>query len=117
MFAFTLHGHPMMWCFTLHDAFSHSFDQLVGELTRAFYQYDHKALNKKIMELQIAPDESVMQFWERFRNLLYQIPEYEIDWVFLDEIFQYLLHIYENLHMLESFEPLPTYLGVRDEKY
>jgi len=46
----------------------------------------------------------------------FQILEDEISWKFLHERFQYLLHIYENPHVLESFEPLPAYLGVRVAK-
>jgi len=37
----------------------------------------------------------------------------EVYWKFLTGIFQYLLHISKNPHELESFKPLPTYLGVR----
>lgn len=68
------------------------------------------------MELWKALDESLVQFSEHFRDLAYKIPEHEIDWRFLHEIFQYLLHIYENMHILESLEPLLAYLGVRATK-
>ena len=85
-----------MWCVTLPNASIHSYDQLIRELAHAFYQYDHKALNKKILELRKAPDESLLQFWECIHNLEFQFLEDEIDWKFICEIFQYLLHIYEN---------------------
>lgn len=85
-------------------------------MKRAFHHFDHKALNKKILELWKAPDESFLQFWECFHNLTFQFLEDEIDWKFLRERFHYLLHISENPQVLESFKPLPTYLSVRDAK-
>lgn len=89
---------------------------MIKELGGAFYHYDCKALNKKNLELRKEPDESIMQFWDFFCNLAFQIPEDEVDWKFLKEYFQYLLHISQNPHELESFEPLLAYLGVRDAK-
>lgn len=82
----------------------------------ALYQYDHQAFKKKILELRKAPDDSIVHFWDRFHNIAFQILEDEIDWNFLREIFQYLLHISENPQVLETFEPLPAYLVARDAK-
>jgi len=73
-------------------------------------------LNKKILELHKAPDESIWQFWEHFQNLAFQIPEDDVNWKFLRERFQHLLHISENTHELESFEPLSAYLFFRVTK-
>lgn len=50
-------------------------------------------------------------------HLCFEFPKDEVDFLFLIGIFQYLVHIPENLHELESFEPLPTYLGVRASKF
>ena len=72
---------------------------------------------KKNLKLRKAPDESLVQFWDHFNNLAFQILEDEIDWNFIREIFQYLLNISENPQVLESFEPLPAYLVVRDAKF
>lgn len=77
----------MMWCVTLPNASIHSFDQLVRELTNGFYQYDHQALKKKILKLRKALYESLVQFWDLFHNLAFQILEDEIYWKFLNEIF------------------------------
>jgi len=82
----------------------------------AFHHYDRKALKKKKLELRKAPEESIEEFHKIFHNLAFQILEHEIDWKFLNERFQYILHIFENLHILASFEPLPAYLGVRASK-
>lgn len=64
LFAFTLQGHALMWYVILPNASIHSFNQLFGELTSAFYHYDHQELKKKILKLQKAPDESLMKFWD-----------------------------------------------------
>lgn len=60
------------------------------------------------MELWNALDELFAQFWDHFSHLDFQIPEDKMDWKFIKNIFQYLLHVFENPHDLESFEPLPT---------
>lgn len=65
----------------------HSYDQMIRELAHAFYCYNQKSLTKKFLELWKAPDESHMQFWTRFCNLLFQIPGDEIDWNFLMKYF------------------------------
>ena len=52
----------------------------------------------------------------RFHNISYRFPKVEIDWEFLNGRFKYLLYISKNPQFLESFEPLPTYLGVRAAK-
>ena len=82
----------------------------------ASHHFDLKALNKKILELWKALDVSLLQFWEQFCNLTFQFPEDEIGWKFLRERFQYLIDISENSQVLESFEPLLAYLGVRVSK-
>lgn len=113
------HSHfegTLQWCVTLPATSVHSFDQLIKELACAFYRYNHRALNKKFLKLWKAPHESVEKFHKRFHNISFQIPKDEIDWKFLNDIFEYLLHISENPHILESFKPLPTYIGVRDAK-
>lgn len=86
---------------------------MIGDLIHAFYHYDYKELNKYFFKLREAPHESIAQFWDDFFNLTFQVPWDEIDWKFLKERFQYLLHVFENLNELESFNPLPTYLVVR----
>lgn len=83
------------------------------ELFCAFFFYDRKALNHKILKLWKAPNESIVQFYDLFCHYYFEFPKYEVDWKFLTERFQYLVHISENPHELESFKPLPTYLGVR----
>jgi len=57
-----------------------------------------------------------MNLWYFFRNLEFQFPKDEIDWKFLNEIFQCLLEIYENFHILELFKLAPAYLDVRAAK-
>jgi len=52
---------------------------MIGELFCAFYHYDCKELSKNILKLWKAPDESIVQFWDNFYNLTFQIPEDEID--------------------------------------
>jgi len=71
---------------------------------------------KKLMKLRKEPNESIAQFWHCFHNITFQILEDEMDWKFLIERFQYLLHVFENPKQLESFEPLSTYLGVKASK-
>ena len=59
MYVYTLRGHPMHWCATLHKKYIHSLAYLVIEIVHAFNQFNYKALNKEILELRKAPDESV----------------------------------------------------------
>jgi len=84
---------------------------LVAEIDRDFNHFDHKALNKEIMKLQKAPDESVEQCHTCFCNLAYRFPEDEIDWEFIDGIFEYLLYVSENPQFLKSFESCSTHFG------
>lgn len=51
LLAYTLQGHPMHWCATLHEKFIHSLSHLVAEIDCDFNHFDHKALNKEILEL------------------------------------------------------------------
>jgi len=74
-----LHGGPLQWIVTLPEKYIHSFSHFVLGLSHAFHKFDHQALNKKILELWKAPDESVAQFWYHFRILTFQFPEEEID--------------------------------------
>ena len=113
MFEFTLHGHPLQWLVTLHEKSIHSFGHLVLELCHYFHNFDHQALNKKILQLQKAPDESVAQFWYLFHNLTFQFLKDEIDLEFVNERFQYLLHVSQHPHILKSFKLTLAYLGVR----
>jgi len=50
-------------------------------------------------------------------HFCFEFPKDEFDWPFLLGIFQYLFHISENPHELESFKPLPTYLGIKAPKF
>lgn len=85
LFSSTLRGHTLQWCVTLHASSIHSLCHLVRDLTHVFYCYDHKELNKKIIELLKAPDESIEQFHICFCNLGFQFFLDEIDWKFLNE--------------------------------
>ena len=62
------------------------------------------------------PYESLHHFHIRFVHLCFEYQKYEVDWMLLVAIFQYIIHISENPHELESFEPLPTYLCVTTSK-
>jgi len=59
LFIYMLQGNPMHWCATLPEKSIHSLACLVTEIDSAFDHFDRKALNKEIMKLQKAPDESV----------------------------------------------------------
>jgi len=79
--------------------------------------YDHKTLCKKILNLGKALDEYIQDFQNRFIHISFEFIEYVVDLSFLVDKFLYLVHISDNLHELEPFEPLPTYLGIRASKY
>jgi len=49
-------------------------------------------------------------------DFFFYFPKVEVYWPFLSGMFHYLVHISKNPHELESFELLPTYLGVRSSK-
>jgi len=61
----------MHWCATLPEKIIHSLSHLVIEVDYAFNNFNSKELNKEIMELQKAPDESLEKFYMHFRNLTY----------------------------------------------
>lgn len=115
-YSHTLWGHPLHWCATLLENCIHSLTQLIAEIKHAFHHFDHQALNKEIMKLRKAPNESFENFNTRFCNLTYLFLEDEIDCEFLDGRFKYLIYISKNPQFLESFKPLPAYLGVRATK-
>lgn len=62
LFAFTFQGHALQWCVTFPAASIHFYDQTLGEFSHSFYHYDRKTLNKIILQLWKAPDESLLQF-------------------------------------------------------
>lgn len=62
LFAFMFGGNVLQWCVIFPATSIHSFDHLIGDLSCAFYHYDCKALNKKILQLQKKHDESLLQF-------------------------------------------------------
>lgn len=101
LFTHTLRGNPLLWCATLPEKSFHSLTQLIVEIDDAFHHFDHQALNKEILELRKAPDESIEQFHTRFCNLAHRFPEDEIDWEFFDGKFKYLLYISKNIQFLK----------------
>lgn len=117
LFILTFEGSIRKWCQTLTDASIHSFKHLVTKLSHAFDMFDCKCLRKKILELRKSPDEPLHHFHIHFMHLCFEYLKDEADWNFLIRIFQYLIHISENLHELEYFELLPKYLGVRASKF
>jgi len=94
----------MHWCATLPKKSIHSLSHLVTEIDYSFNHFNYKTLNKEIMELRKALDESIENFYTRFCSLAYRFPKVDIDWEFLDGRFEYLLHISENSQFLKSFE-------------
>jgi len=66
LFTFTLRGHPLQWCVTLRNQSIHSLNHFIVEMDCAFHHFDHKALNKKNLELWKAPHESMLQFGNAF---------------------------------------------------
>lgn len=78
--------------------------------------YDSKRLCKKILQLRKSPNESLHHFHNHFMHFCFEFRKDEVHWSLLLGRFQYLVHISENTHDLESFEPLPNYLGVRASK-
>ena len=104
LFVYMLRGHPIHLCATLLEKYIHSLAHLVIEIDSAFNHFDCEALNKEILKLWKAPNESVEQFHKRFCNLAYWFPEDGIYWEFLDGRFEYLLYISENPQFLKSLE-------------
>jgi len=90
-FAYTLRGHPLHWHATLPKKSIHYFHHLIAEIDHAFNHFDRKSLNKEILKLRKAPNESIEQFYMCFHNLAYRFPEDEIDWKFLNGRFNHLL--------------------------
>jgi len=59
LFTFTLRGHQLQWCVTLPDKPIHSLHQFIGEVDDSFHHFDYKEMNKEILKLRKAPNESV----------------------------------------------------------
>ncbi len=83
----------MHWCATIPEKYIHSLSHLVAEIDHAFNHFDHQALNKEIMKLRKALDESIEQFYMHFCNLAYRFLEDDIDWEFLVGRFEYFLDV------------------------
>lgn len=64
------------------------------------------------MHLRKAPDESLEDFHDHFIHFCYEFSEDDIDWNFMKERFQFLVHIFMNPTEYESFESVPTYIGI-----
>ena len=47
---------------------------------------------------------------------LFNLCEDDVDWPLMKEKFEYLIHILMNAHEYESFQNLPTYLGIKSPK-
>ena len=65
----------------------------------------------EIVELRKELNESVEQFYTHFSNLEYRFLKDEIDWEFLDGIFEYLLYTSKNPQFLKSSEPRSAHFG------
>jgi len=59
LFIYMLRGHPMHWCATLPEKYTHSLAHLVAEIHCAFNHFNCKSLDQEIMKLRKAPNESV----------------------------------------------------------
>ena len=66
LFIYTLWGHPVYWCAMLPKKSIHYLVHLVTEIDCAFNHFDRQALNKEILKLRKAPDESIDQFTHAF---------------------------------------------------
>ncbi len=71
LFIYTLQGNLMHWCATLPEKSIHSLVHLVAVIYRAFSHFNYQALDKEILKLRKAPDESVEQFYIHFCNIAY----------------------------------------------
>jgi len=116
LFSYTFEGNIKKCCYTFPVTSVHSFNHMFQELGCSFFFYDQKALNHKILKLLKAYNKSITHFYHHLCHYSFEFLEDEFDRKFLSEIFQYLVHISENPHELESFKPLPVYLDVRASK-
>lgn len=109
LFSHTLQGHALHWCATLLENYILSLSHLVIELNCAFNHFDYKALNKEILKLRKAPDESVEQAHTCFCSFACRFLEDEIDLEFLDGRFKCILYISKTFPLLKSFKPCRSY--------
>ena len=78
--------------------------------------YDYGTIYKKIIHLRKGPDESLEDFHDYLMHFYY-FYEDDIDWNFMKEKFEYVVHISLNPSEYESLESIPTYTGYGALKY
>ena len=52
---------------------------MIRELGCVFIFYEYKSLNRKILKLRKAPEESIEHFYDRFHHYYFEFPEDEVD--------------------------------------
>lgn len=104
LFGYTFQGRIKKWCHSFVTTSIHLFNDMIIELGHSFVFYDHKSLNKKFLKLWKAPKKSIVHFYHHFYHYCFEFPRDEVDWKFLNERFQYLVHISKNPHELEYLE-------------
>ena len=83
MLAFTLCESPFRWVLSLLADTMHSFEHFCDLIEDTFYHFDPEHLDRKLLQQWKALRESVMDFWQRFRDLQFQAPRSEMKFSYL----------------------------------
>ena len=83
LLAFTLHESPFRWVLSLLVDTVHSFEHFCDLIDDMFYHFDPYHLDRKLLQQQRAPHESVIDFWQCFCDLQFQSPRSQMKFAYL----------------------------------
>ena len=91
MLAFTLRESPFFWVLSLPTNTVHSCEHFCDLIEDTFYHFDPNHLDRKLLQQQRAPHESVIDFWQCFHDLQFQAPRTQMKFTYLWDRFEYCL--------------------------
>ena len=83
LLAYTLHESPFRWVLSLLASTVYSCKHLCDLIEDTFYHFDLNHLDQKLLQQQRDPYESVVDFWQRFRDLQFQAPRSQMKFAYL----------------------------------
>lgn len=102
LLAYTLRESPHWWLCSLWAESMHSLEHLYDLIEDTFYHFHPEHLDQKMLQQWKDPQESPMDFWQRFHDLQCQALKSEIKFLYLWDRFEYCLK--KSSHPKKKFE-------------
>ena len=83
LLVYTLRESPFHWVLSLPADTVHSFEHFCDFIEDMFYHFDPDHLDWKLLHQRRASHESVIDFWQCFRDLQFQAPKSKMKFTYL----------------------------------